>query len=96
MEKTIRVRVMGREYPLRVNEADEAVTRQIAAYVDAKMHAFKEAFPKQPEVTTAVVAALALAEELFAAREARARLEAATEREAGLLDAVLADALGEE
>lgn len=93
MEKTIRVQVMGREYPLRVNEADEAMTREMAAYVDAKMKAFRQAFPKQPEVTTAVVTALALAEELFSAREAQARVLAEAEEEAAHLDAVLEAAI---
>lgn len=93
MEKTIRVQVMGREYPLRIQEADEAMTREMAAYVDAKMKAFRQAFPKQPEVTTAVVTALALAEELFSARESQARMLAETDEEAARLDAVLEAAM---
>jgi cell division protein ZapA len=93
MEKTIRVQVMGREYPLRVGEADEALTREMAAYVDAKMKAFRAAFPKQPEVTTAVVTALALAEELFSAREARAKILAEADREAEQLESVLAQVM---
>lgn len=93
MEKTIRVQVLGKEYPLRIEEADEAMTREMAAYVDAKMKAFRQAFPKQPEVTTAVVTALALAEELFSAREAQARTLAETDEEAARLDAVLEAAM---
>ncbi|MEZ4702816.1 MAG: cell division protein ZapA [Rhodothermales bacterium] len=94
MEKTIRVQVMGRDYPLRIAESDEALTREMAAYVDAKMKAFKQAFPKQPEVTTAVVTALALAEELFSARDAHTRLLTEADREVAQLDALLEEVMG--
>ena len=69
MEKSINVRVMGREYSLRVNQDDEKTTREVAAYVDAKMTAFRKAFPRQSETTTAVIAALAIAEELYILRD---------------------------
>ncbi len=81
MEKSISVRVMGREYTLRVNEEDEAMTKEIAAYVDDKMTAFRTAFPKQPEITTAVIAALAIAEELHTARDKQDKLIADTDEE---------------
>lgn len=74
MEKSISVRVMGRDYTLRVNAEDEDMTREIAGYVDNKMTAFRTAFPKQPEITTAVIAALAIAEELYSARERQDKL----------------------
>lgn len=69
MEKSIRVRILGRDYPLRVREEDEAAMRETAAYVDARMQAFKKIYPEQPELVTAVVTALALAEELYTAQE---------------------------
>jgi cell division protein ZapA len=81
MEKSITVRILGKEYALRVREEDEAMTREIAAYVDDKMSAFKKAFPKQPETTTAVVAALAIAEELFITRERQGHSEEGIDRE---------------
>jgi cell division protein ZapA len=67
--KSIRVPIMGREYALRVQESDEAHTRRIAASVDERMQQFKEAHPDQAELTTAVMTALTLAEELFLQRE---------------------------
>lgn len=67
--KSIRVRILGREYPLRIREGDEAMTRHMARYVNAKMEAFKQAHPEQSELTTAVITALGLAEELYEARE---------------------------
>lgn len=86
MEKSIRVQVLGREYALRVREEDEGATREIAAYVDAKMRAFKQAHPDQPEMTAAIVTALAIAEELYAAREEQ---EAAVEEFGAILEEAL-------
>lgn len=67
--KSIRVHIMGREYGLRVKESDEAHTRRIASSVNARMEQFKDAHPEQAELTTAVMTALSLAEELFLHRE---------------------------
>lgn len=93
MEKSISVRVMGRDYTLRVNESDEAMTREVAAYVDSKIMAFRAAFPKQPEITTAIIAALAIAEELYAARGQQDRMIEETDKEIALLSDILDDAL---
>lgn len=70
MEKSIRVQILGRTYSLFVREEDEALTREMAGFVNARMTAFKKAHPEQPELTAAVIAALAIAEELYATREA--------------------------
>ena len=67
--KSIRVQILGREYALRVQEGDEAHTRRIASSLDARMQKFNEAHPEQAELTTAVMTALTLAEELFLQRE---------------------------
>lgn len=70
MEKSIRIRILNRDYPLIVGDADdEALTRRMAAYVNEKMQAFKKEHPEQSELTAAVITALALAEELFTLRE---------------------------
>jgi cell division protein ZapA len=93
MEKSIRVRVLGRDYPLRVREEDEAAMRETAAYVDAKMHAFKTTYPEQPELVTAVVTALALAEELYSTREKQKSTLRRLDDELSALDRQLAEAL---
>ena len=95
MEKSIRVRILGRDYPLIVREEDESLTRDMAAYVDAKMQAFKQAHPEQSEVITAVVTALSLAEELFTAREQGEQAAQALNNNLDLLDAELAAALSD-
>ena len=96
MDTSIRVRILGREYPLRVQEGDEALTRDIAAYVNAKMEAFRKAHPEQSELTTAVITALGIAEELHTAWEREDRAVAALDADlsalAETLDAALRDA----
>jgi len=67
--KSIRVHILGREYALRVREEDEAFTRKVASFVNTRMEAFRDAHPEQAELTTAVITALALAEELHELRD---------------------------
>ena len=93
MEKLIRVRVLGREYPLRVRIEDEANTRAFAAYVDMKMKAFRRDHPEQTETTTAVITALALAEELFAARSDTEHFHQSLSANLDTLESQLTDAL---
>ena len=78
---------------MRVKPEDEEMTREIAAYVDGKMNAFRTAFPKQEELTSAVIAALAIAEELFTVREESARVTQKTDKELDDLADLLNDAL---
>ena len=65
MEKSVRVKILGREYGLRVQEDDENLTQEIADYLDSKMRLFRDAHPEQQDITTAVIAGLAVTEELF-------------------------------
>jgi cell division protein ZapA (FtsZ GTPase activity inhibitor) len=75
MSKPIRVRIMGRKYPLRVDASDEAYMRKIASFVDEKMQAVRDNFPGQPELTSAVIASLSIAEELIEERSKREQQE---------------------
>ncbi len=65
MEKSVRVKILGREYGLRVQEDDEELTQEIASYLDSKMRMFRDSHPEQQDITTAVIAGLAVTEELF-------------------------------
>lgn len=66
---------MGRTYPLRVDPSDEEYMREVATFVDEKMQAVRENFPGQPELTSAVIAALSIAEELLEERSRREEQE---------------------
>ena len=50
--KSIRVHILGREYALRVQEEDEAFTREVASFVNARMEQFRDNHPEQAELTT--------------------------------------------
>lgn len=90
---SIRVLVLDREYPLRVHPADAGYTQHLAQLVDARLRRIREGIPNQPDLTHAVIGALEMAEELYAARAEIDRLQAQVEVEAkalaALLDAVL-------
>jgi cell division protein ZapA len=79
--KSIRVHILGREYALRVEEDDEAFTRKMASFVNERMEQFRDAHPEQAELTTAVITALALAEELHTLKEEQAGGTAALNEE---------------
>lgn len=92
--KSIRISILGRDYALRVREEAEEQTRNLARFVEERMRQFKEAHPEQAELTTAVITALTLAEELHDLRAERddaeaqldAELDALADRLAGVLD----------
>lgn len=90
--KSIRVQILGREYALRVQEGNEAHTRRIASSVDDRMQKFQEAHPDQAELTTAVMTALTLAEELYLQREEHADGTTALSKELEHLSRRLEDA----
>lgn len=90
---SIRVRVLDKEYPLRVAPADEGYTQHLAQFVDERMQRIRRDIPTQPDLTHAVIGSLELAEELFAARAEVDRLRAQVELEAAALAARLDAAL---
>lgn len=89
---SIRVRILNRDFSLRVSEQDERLTRELARYVDEKMQDFLRKHPDQPEITASIIAAMAIAEELFTEREERERLETLLEKELRTLADRLDDA----
>ncbi|GIV62206.1 cell division protein ZapA [Rhodocaloribacter litoris] len=93
MEKTIRVQLQGRNYGLRVAPELEDRMRAAAAYVEEKLDAFRTAHPEQSELTAALMTALALADELFAAREGFTAQDEALTNDLDLLNEQLREAL---
>ena len=95
-ERSIRVRILDRDYPLKVAPADEAYTLHLAKYVDGRLRKIRSGIPHQPDLTHAVIGALELAEELFMARAEIDRLRAGIEVEAGDLASILERVLARE
>ena len=90
---SVRVRILDRDYPLRVAPGDEDYTVHLAARVDERIRRLRRDLPTQPDLTHVVLTALELAEELYAARaetdRLRARLEIESSALADRLDAAL-------
>jgi cell division protein ZapA len=68
MIKSTRVSILGKDYTLRVEEADEAATQEMAEYLDSRLRAFKSAHPEQSDLTAAIITGLAVTEKLFVER----------------------------
>ena len=92
--KSLRVEILGHEYPLRVSEADEAFTREVAAYVDRRMHTIRNDVAGVSDLTIAVLGALAIAEELRTTKEELAGLQASVSSDADDLAERLEAVLG--
>lgn len=63
--KSIKVNILGKPYPLRVEDNDEEFMQQIAQYVDDRFRVFRDELANQQETTVLVLACLSIAEELF-------------------------------
>ncbi|MFU8860694.1 MAG: cell division protein ZapA [Cyclonatronaceae bacterium] len=66
--KSIKVSILGRQYPLRVNEADVDMMYDIATYVDDRFRSFKKELINQNDTTIMVLACLSIAEDYFVAK----------------------------
>jgi cell division protein ZapA len=66
--KSIKITILGKQYPLKVEDSEEETMMRISQYVDEKFRQYKKELNKQPETTVMVLAALSIAEELFEER----------------------------
>jgi cell division protein ZapA (FtsZ GTPase activity inhibitor) len=71
MAQTIKVSILGTDYPLRSN--DEQLTRELASDVDAQLKEFQSKLPSQSTTTLAVLTALNFAEQEAQAIESERR-----------------------
>ena len=77
--KSIRVRIYGSEYPLKVD--DEDLTNRAAEHLDQMMHDLHTQIPDQPPVTLAVLSALNVSEQLFHASQDKKQLNQKVEQD---------------
>lgn len=66
--KSIKITILGKQYPLKVEDSEVETMMRISQYVDEKFRQYKKELNKQPETTVMVLAALSIAEELFEER----------------------------
>jgi len=67
--KSIKITILGKQYPLKVEDSEVETMIRISQYVDEKFRQYKKELAKQPETTVMVLAALSIAEELFEERK---------------------------
>jgi cell division protein ZapA (FtsZ GTPase activity inhibitor) len=85
MAQTVKVSILGSDYPLRSN--DEALTRELAQEVDSQLREFQQKLPAQSTTTLAVLTALNFAEqEAHAKEDERRELEQAANTIESLCD----------
>jgi cell division protein ZapA len=60
---SIKVNILGKQYPLRVEENEVETTHEIARYVNQRMKKYRKELPQQSITTVMVMAAMSLAEE---------------------------------
>ena len=70
MSKTIKVQIYGQTFPIR-GDLDEAYVHRLAEYVDKKMRAVAAMTPTVDTQKVAILAALAIADELHALKQSR-------------------------
>lgn len=66
--KSIKITILGKQYPLKVEDSEVDAMMRISQYVDEKFRQYKKELNKQPDTTVMVLAALSIAEELFEER----------------------------
>ncbi len=83
--QSIKVTILGKQIPLKVNDNEVENTRKIAQFVDEKFRLYRNELSNQPDSTVMILACLSIAEELF---ELRSRMHQFENGEAELMDQV--------
>jgi cell division protein ZapA len=89
----ITVEIAGQRYPIR-SSLDERYVAELAAYVDAKMHAAAEQAPASDLLGLAVLVALNIADEYFRARGQQSKVDGQLQERTMHLERLVDDALG--
>lgn len=74
MSRSFKVQIFGQVFPIQ-GDLDEAYVQKLAAYVDEKMRAIVEMTPTVDTQKVAILAALAIADELHSLRKERGERE---------------------
>ena len=93
--KSIKVSILGKQFPLKVEDTEEETMKRIAHYVDDKFRQYKKELNKQPDTTVMSLAALAIAEELFEERKQNKELNQQEEKVMSKVNESLEEFVGE-
>jgi len=83
--QSIKVNILGKQIPLKVNDDELENMKMISRYVDEKFKTYRNELSNQPDSIVMILAALSIAEELF---ETRRLQESSKENEDKIFEAV--------
>jgi len=66
--QSIKVSILGKQIPLKVEDGEVESMKKIAGYVDEKFKMYRQQLTNQPDSTAMILAALSIAGELFELR----------------------------
>lgn len=69
--QSIKVTILGKQIPLKVNEDEVENMKMISRYVDEKFKTYRNDLSNQPDTIIMILAALSIAEELFETRNSQ-------------------------
>lgn len=67
--QSIKVSILGKQIPLKVEEGEVERMKKIAGYVDEKFKLYRQQLNNQPDSTAMILASLSIAGELFELRK---------------------------
>ena len=73
--KSIKIEILGKQYPIKVEEGEEDNMLRIASYVDRRFKEFNRRLSGQSDALVRTMASLSIAEELFEERENSSQLQ---------------------
>ena len=73
--KSIKIEILGKQYPIKVEEGEEENKQQIASFVDRRFKQFSRRLTGQSDALVRTMASLSIAEELFEEREKSSQLQ---------------------
>ncbi len=77
--QSIKVSILGKQIPLKVEEGEIETMKKIAGYVDEKFKLYRQELTNQPDSTAMILASLSIAGELFELRQELALSEESDE-----------------
>lgn len=67
--KAIKVTILGKQIPLKVEDGEVESMKRIADFVDEKFKLYRQELTNQPDSTAMILASLSIAGELFELRQ---------------------------
>ncbi|HKL16189.1 MAG TPA: cell division protein ZapA [Balneolaceae bacterium] len=67
--QAIKVTILGKQIPLKVEDGEVESMKRIAAFVDEKFKMYRQELSNQPDSTAMILASLSIAGELFELRQ---------------------------